>query len=53
MNLTRNRVQLALIAMGGVIILAVGLAGDNVFGIVCGAVVLATLPFTWRRQRSG
>jgi hypothetical protein len=43
--------QLALIAMAGVIILAVGVASGGVLGIVCGSLVLVTVPFTWRSQR--
>jgi hypothetical protein len=52
MTLTGNRIRVALIAMAGAIILGVGIAGGSVFGIVCGAVVLATVPFTWRRTRT-
>ena len=52
MTLTRNRIRVALIAMAGAIILGVGIAGGSVFGIVCGAVVLATVPCTWRRTRT-
>jgi hypothetical protein len=46
--------QIALIAMAGVIILAVGIASDGILGIVCGAMVLVSVPFTWRsRSRAG
>jgi hypothetical protein len=43
--------QLALITMAGAVILAVGIAGGGVLGIVCGSIVLVTVPFTWRSQR--
>ena len=48
---TVSPLQLALIAIAGAIILAVGIASGGILGIVCGAIVLVSVPFTWHSQR--
>jgi hypothetical protein len=44
--------QLTLIAIAGLVIFAVGVASGGILGIVCGGIVLTTVPITWYRQRN-
>jgi hypothetical protein len=54
MTFLRSRSAVVLIAVAGGIILGLGIAGGNVLGIICSAIVLASVPFTWRsRSRTG